>query len=314
MEDPSLDLEAARRSHAETMAAQTADGKPAIVRDGEAATFDSKIAAGDQLRSEGDVPRALWAYVEALELDPDAIEPHTRIGLLQLEADPDRAAAIFADVLEKDPDSSAAHFGLGLAYIARDEPDKAFLELVRADELQRNNAAILSARGSLEEQMGRRDSALVLLRRAYQLRPNDPNIMNNLGVTLLLDEQITEATEIFERATLLYPEDVVLQNNLGLAYGLSEQYQNAFRAFSKGGDERNAHNNLGYVYYLNGHVDEALTEYEAALLAEGGDNTTVLQNIEAAIAAQEALTPTSPSEPSELSEPVESQSPASPEE
>jgi Flp pilus assembly protein TadD len=305
MEDPSIDLEAARRSHAETMASQTADGKRAIVRDGEPATFDSKIAAGDQLRSEGDVPRALWAYVEALELDPDAVEPHTRIGLLQLEADPDRAAAIFAEVLEKDPDSSAAHFGLGLAYIARNQPDKAFIELVRADELQRNNAAILSARGSLEEQLGRRDSALVLLRRAYKLRPTDPSIMNNLGVTLLLDDQIAEATEIFERATLLYPEDIVLQNNLGLAYGLSEQYKNAFQAFSKGGDDRNAHNNLGYVYFLNGHVDEALIEYEAALLAEGRDNVTVLQNIEAAIAAQQALAPP------ELPEP---QSPASPEE
>jgi Flp pilus assembly protein TadD len=302
MEDPSLDLEAARQRHEETMAAQTGGGRSARDLDDGPATFDSKIAAGDQLRSEGDVPRALWAYIEASELEPDAIEPHTRIGLLQLEADPDRAAAIFADVLEKDPDSAAAHFGLGLAFISLNEPDKAFLELVRADELQRNNPAILSARGSLEEQMGRRESALVLLRRAYRLRPDDPNIMNNLGVTLLLDEQLEEATEVFERATLLYPEDIVLQNNLGLAYGLSMEYERAFRAFSKGSDERNAHNNLGYVYFLNGQLDEALEEYEAALLADGEDNATVLQNIEAAIAAQEAR------------EPEQEQSPASPEE
>ncbi len=294
MEDPSIDLEAARRRHAETMAAQAADGRSSANLDASANTFDAKLSAGDQFRASGDTAQALWAYAQALEIEPDSIEPHTRIGLLQLNADPDRAAAIFSKVLEKSPDSVAAHFGLGLAFIARDEPDKAFLELVRADELQRNNAAILSARGSLEEQMGRRESALALLRRAHKLRPTDASILNNLGVTLMLDKQLDEATIIFERATLLYPDDITLQNNMGLVYGLTERYKNAYQAFSKGGDERNAHNNLGYVYFLNGRFDEALAEYEVALLAKGDNNLTILQNIEAVVAAQQAQSPAAP--------------------
>jgi Flp pilus assembly protein TadD len=291
MEDPSLDLDSARRRHAETMAAQSASGKTNPDRGDEPKTFDAKMEAGDQLRAQGDVARALWAYIQALELEPESVEPRTRIGLLQLESDPDRAAAIFSEVIEKNPDSSAAHFGLGLAYIARSQPEKAFLELVRADELQRNNPAILAARGSLEEQLGRRDSALALLRRAYELRPTDPNILNNFAVTLLLDEQIELATEILEHATLLHPDDLVLQNNLGLAYGLDERYGLAFKAFSKSANPRNAHNNLGYVYFLNGKLDAALAEYEKALVMEGEDNLTVLQNIEAVVAAQEAQSP-----------------------
>ena len=276
MTDPSLDLEAARKAHAETMAAQSASGTNSSrlsELESEPETFDAKLAAGDQLRASGDPGRALWAYIEALELDPDSIEPRTRIGLLQLESDPDRAAAAFSEVLETNPDSSAAHFGLGLAYIARDQPEKAFLELVRADELNRNNPAILGARGTLEEQMGRRKSALALLKRAHALRPNDANIMNNLGVTLLLDEQLDEATRIFERATLTHPDDEVLQNNLGLAYGLAGRYRDAFDAFSKHGEPRSAHNNLGYVYFLNRKFDEAMVEYEKALLAKGGRRT-----------------------------------------
>jgi Flp pilus assembly protein TadD len=152
---------------------------------------------------------------------------------------------------------------------------------------------ILAARGSLDEQMGKRESALILLRRAHDLKPTDRDILNNLGVTLLLDDQIDESTRLFERATLLYPDDTVLQNNLGLAYGLSENYERSFRAFSKLGDERAAHNNLGYVYFLNGRLDDALARYETALLAEGSDSMIVLRNIEAALAVQSTSGPAS---------------------
>jgi Flp pilus assembly protein TadD len=141
--------------------------------------------------------------------------------------------------------------------------------------------------------MGKRESALILLGQAHDLNPTDRDILNNLGVTLLLDDQIEESTRLFERATLLYPDDIVLQNNLGLAYGLNEDYKRAFRAFSKLGDKRSAHNNLGYVYFLNGRLDAALTEYETALLAEGSDHMIVLRNIEAALAVQSKSGPAS---------------------
>ena len=57
---------------------------------------------------------------------------------------------------------------------------------------------------------------LALLRRAHALRPSDPNIMNNLGVTLLLNEERDEATRIFEQAALLHPDDASVR-------GISDQ-------------------------------------------------------------------------------------------
>ena len=63
MEDESLDIEAARKRHAETLASQTANGITSE-RESEPATFDSKLASGDQLRAEGDSARALWAYLQ----------------------------------------------------------------------------------------------------------------------------------------------------------------------------------------------------------------------------------------------------------
>ncbi len=291
-DETSREIEFARRRHAETLAAQTAN-KMSLRRERGPVTFDATLEAGDQLQSSGETARALWSYLKALDLEPDAIEPRTRIGLLHLKDDPDRAAAVFSEVLERTPDSAAAHFGLGLAFVARGDQDEAFRELLRADELLPNTAMILAARGSLDEQMGKRESALILLRQAHDLNPTDRDILNNLGVTLLLDDQIDESTRLLERAALLYPDDTMLQNNLGLAYGLNENYERSFRAFSKVGDERSARNNLGYVYFLNGRLDEALAEYETALLAEGSDPMIVLRNIEAALAVQSKSGPAS---------------------
>jgi Flp pilus assembly protein TadD len=288
----SREIEIARKQHAETLAAQTAN-KKSLGHERVPVTFDATMEAGDQLQSGGETARALWTYLQALDLEPDAIEPRTRIGLLHLKDDPDRAAAVFSEVLERVPDSGAAHFGLGLAFVARGDHDEAFRELLRADELLPDTAMILAARGSLDEQMGKRESALILLRQAYDLNPTDRDILNNLGVTLLLDDQIAESTRLLERATLLYPDDTVLQNNLGLAYGLADDYERAFRAFSKSGDERSARNNLGYVYFLNGRLDEALAAYETALLAEGSDPMIVLRNIEATLAVQSKSGPAS---------------------
>lgn len=283
--ETSHEIDLARSQHAETLAAQTAN-KKSLRHERVPVTFDATMAAGDQLKSSGESARALWTYLQALDLEPDAIEPRTRIGLLHLKEDPDRAAAVFSEVLERVPDSGAAQFGLGLAFIARGDQDEAYRALARADELLPDRAMILAARGSLDEQMGNRESALALLRQAHDLNPTDRDILNNLGVSLLLDDQLQESRRLFERATLLYPDDPVLQNNLGLAYGLSNDYDRAFRAFSKLGDERSAHNNLGYVYFLNGRLDEALFQYETALLADGSDSMTVLRNIEAALAIQ----------------------------
>lgn len=66
MEDPSIDLEAARKRHSETLTAQTASGTANRESSGQPATFDAKLSAGDQLHAAGDVPRALWAYTQAL--------------------------------------------------------------------------------------------------------------------------------------------------------------------------------------------------------------------------------------------------------
>lgn len=58
-------------------------------------------------------------------------------------------------------------------------------------------------------------------------------------------------------------------------------------AFRTAGDEQAAENNLGYVYYMNGLLDDAVTHYELALVAHGDDKLKILHNLSAAIDAKD---------------------------
>jgi Flp pilus assembly protein TadD len=59
-------------------------------------------------------------------------------------------------------------------------------------------------------------------------------------------------------------------------------------AFRSAGSEQAAENNLGYVYYMNGLLDDAITHYELSLQAQGDDQLKVMRNLNAALDAKHA--------------------------
>ena len=60
------------------------------------------------------------------------------------------------------------------------------------------------------------------------------------------------------------------------------------RAFRSAGSEQAAENNLGYVYYMNGLLDDAVIHYELALRAQGSDQLKIMRNLNAALDAKHA--------------------------
>ena len=59
-------------------------------------------------------------------------------------------------------------------------------------------------------------------------------------------------------------------------------------AFRSAGSEQAAENNLGYVYYMNGLLDDAIAHYELALQAQGDGQLKILRNLTAALDAKRA--------------------------
>ena len=72
-----------------------------------------------------------------------------------------------------------------------------------------------------------------------------------------------------------------------MALAMQGRFDAALASFRTAGDEQSARANLGYARYVRREYDQAIAEYEKALLAGGKANVEVVRNLEAARRAQE---------------------------
>jgi Flp pilus assembly protein TadD len=252
------------------------------------------LAEADRMTRMGQIDRAVVGYIDALQADPRSPIPRVRIANLQLMRDPERAEALFRDMIAQDPELALAHAGLGLSLLARSRVDAAEAPLLRALELDPSLANAHTALSVVYDLEGRRELALEHAMRARELEPRDPIIANNLGVSFLIAGDFPEAERAFRAAALLTPGDAAIRNNLGVALGRQGRYDEALDQFLKTGSPQAAHNNLGYVYLLDGHLDAAIAQFELALQEEGDQKLVVLRNLNAALDARERGLPAAP--------------------
>jgi tetratricopeptide (TPR) repeat protein len=164
-----------------------------------------------------------------------------------------RAMEFERRALELDPDNARAHAWLGSAYLNQGRFDEAIASIRQAVRLEPDNAAARS-----------------VLARAYWMGRG------------LVDEAIVE----FQHVIALNPEGGYAYLQLALLLSLRGRYEEAEQAARTAVDlqERyisgnegmqvvGAHARLGYVYYLQGRYEEAITEYEREMTFIGsGDH------------------------------------------
>ena len=125
-----------------------------------------------------------------------------------------RAEADLRKVLVADPDNVAALNALGYTLADRTTRYTEALELIdRARVAEPDNAAIIDSYGWVLYRLGRRDEALVELRRAFALQ-KDPEIAAHLGEVLWVAGHKDEARRFFEAGRKLDPQNRSLQRAL----------------------------------------------------------------------------------------------------
>ena len=246
------------------------------------ASLEDRLAQGDRFAAAGDRARALWQYLEAHNLDPSHPEPVIRLGFFYLVDDPEQAAALFARGIETTPENARAHAGLGLVRLSQRRLGEARTSFERAVALEPDFPMAHDALGVIYGLQNEHEEGLQRAQEAHRLDPKDGRIVNNLGVSLLAEARWTDAEQAFRTAILLDPSDLAYYNNLGLALGRQQRFEEALGAFRRNDDAQAVHNNLGYVYFLNGDVQKAIQHYEQALTFDGSARIQVLRNLRAA--------------------------------
>ncbi len=70
----------------------------------------------------GEYKKAIDAYKQAIELNPELSKPHNNLGLAYAASDqPAAAVAEFKEAVQLKPDFAEAHFNLGVAYLQSDQ-------------------------------------------------------------------------------------------------------------------------------------------------------------------------------------------------
>ena len=276
-------LEEYRQYMAERAAAEAEE-----VEEEDGPSFEDTLAAAHRSHRAGDSDHAIRLYFEAFRLDPTDSRSHEGIAYLQLAREPEHAEEVFLKVIKADPNSIMAYVGLALARLAQDEPEEAAGYLERALELDPASPDAHGAYALVLGALHRYEDAQEHALRATELAPQNSVIANNYGIASLRVGDAALAEVAFRNALSLESRDPAYSNNLGIALGRQGRYAAAMSAFRSAGSEQAAENNLGYVYYMNGLLDDAVAHYELALQAQGDEKLKILRNLNVALDAKRA--------------------------
>ncbi|KGQ19524.1 putative transmembrane protein [Lysobacter dokdonensis DS-58] len=163
----------------------------------------------NQLVEELDVfARGLAAYPD------DPVILYSRALTWERRDDIPRAEADFRRILVAEPDNVTALNALGYTLADRTNRFAEALELIdRARAAEPDSAAIIDSYGWVLYRLGRKEEALVELRRAFSMQ-KDPEIASHLAEVLWMLGQKDEARRYFDEAKKLDPENRSLKRAL----------------------------------------------------------------------------------------------------
>jgi Flp pilus assembly protein TadD len=99
--------------------------------------------------------------------------------------------------------------------------------LSRAHSPERPDWRILSAQGTVADQLGEHDRAQQLYQSALKHAPGEPTVMSNLGLSLALAKRLPEAERVLKEAAESRRSDARIRQNLVLVLGLQGRFGEA---------------------------------------------------------------------------------------
>jgi len=145
----------------------------------------------------------------------------------------DKAIDAFTEVLEIDPDDREAHYNLGNAYADKGMSDEAIAMYKKAVE---NDPEFVDAYLNLSMlylDMDMTDEAISLCKQAVKANPDDAFLCFHLGEAYALNLQYQEAITAYNQAMSINPMDPETQYRLAESYYETEQFDMALTHATK---------------------------------------------------------------------------------
>lgn len=223
------------------------------------------LLRADTARKSGEIDKALFFYVKALQFDPKDADLLAAIGLLhQYQGNDELAARAYTMALDAKPDYAKVLEARGLIYLAHEENERALADLTRAAEIGPDSWQAHNGLGLLADRAGNHDVAIGHYDKALALNPNSGAILNNRGYSQLLAHKYLGA-EIDLRMAAETHGHKQAWVNLGTLYARLGRYDLAVEAFEKVLPEAEAFNKVAEASIQKGDYTTAETLLEQAI-------------------------------------------------
>ncbi|MEH6824765.1 MAG: tetratricopeptide repeat protein [Motiliproteus sp.] len=230
------------------------------------ASAQEAVLRGDAAVTKGDLDRALFEYIRALEkegADPEILYKVGRVHLAR--GDTRRAEVAFFLVLKEMPDHAGGLTEVGIIRMRHRDHQSAKSFLSRALQITPDSSRIFNALGVLEDMQKKHPQAQNNYASAIALDGRIPLYLNNLGYSHYQMGDLINAENAFVDALRLDPGYERAWRNLALVYAKSRRYSEALQAFGKTEQEHQAYNDVGYVAMVTGRYADAQRFFEEAI-------------------------------------------------
>lgn len=248
--------------------------------------FQRGMEALERYDKKANIEKAIADFQRALTLDEGAALAYAGLAraywLDSRNASQDsvrleHALAAAQKAVELDPFLSVARVNFGLVLVELGRPDEAIEELEQAQRLEPLNADAWFGLARVAETQGDVSLAEQRYRRAIELRP-DWTFQSQLGEMYSRSGRYHEAEVAFLQSLELAPENYLGLRNLGAVYYLqgnldeaASQFQSALRVRS----EPSVYANLGSIYFAQALYADSVAAFEKAI-ESGGSNFYVM--------------------------------------
>lgn len=220
---------------------------------------------GDLALSQGDLDRALFEYIRALDLDPKHADALYKIGMIHsMRGNLPLAEMAFRWSLQENPDHLGSLTGLGVLLLKKREYSESRGYLKKAVAMNDRIAPAHNALGVIADLDRDYPRAQQHYAKAMESSAKSASLMNNLGYSRYLGGNLKGAGSAFREALLLDPNYELAWRNLALVYTRQGRYDEAVETLTKVQDEAKAYNDVGYILMVDGKLDKAKGYFEEA--------------------------------------------------
>ncbi len=215
------------------------------------------LARAELAWKEGEIDKALFFYVRALQFRPDNVDLLAHIGDVQKRrGNLTMAHRAYLLARKHDPAHAVSLEGLGLIYMAWGRDDVAKSELKAAVESLPTLWRAHNALGVYADKSGDYAEAQMHYDTALGINPDAADVLNNRGYSRYLAGDFEGAVSDLHEAASKHGFRQAWAN-LGMVYAEHGYYENAISTYRHVMSEAHAFNNVGKIAMANGEISQA---------------------------------------------------------